>query len=320
VFLDHRWVLFGAICNDPNQDADRLHHPYLEIIDPTSPTCATTLELDNSVAKHSWIHSSVDISVGSGACNEEGSLLESGGMPFVSDASRGIITADVYLYHHGALEDPRFESYVFVLNIEDILAKVPLPSNPERRCAEQNDPSPPVGMFAYFSMDDDRYRIFSRHSYVAGFRYASPIRPLAPEDPEGPRCFFIYDFNPYRETPDLLPSAALGDSDPETGYPKSASEVTREVIGGLSCWRMRFDIPTAESDVKKCHVALTDAGAVLFEVRCFVPCSSEWFETKILSWIVGWYRTGIHYSFLNVVKCCIIRGLFLVERNSRFVA
>lgn len=275
MFLDHRWVLFGAIRNDPNQDADRLYHPYLEIIDPTNPTCATTLELDNNVVKHSSARSSVDISVGSGACHEDGFLTGSGGMPFFPDAARGIITADVYLYHHGIFEDdnstlPRFESYVFVLDIEDILAKVPLPSNPERCYIEWKELFPSAAMFAYFSVDDDRYRIFSRHSYVAGFRYASPIQPLVPENPKGPRCFFIYDFNPHRETPDQLPGA----SDPETGYAKGASEMTREVIGGLSCWRTRFDLPTAEEDIKKCHIALTDAGVVLFEV-CFVHFPSE---------------------------------------------
>ena len=46
------------------------------------------------------------------------------------------------------------------------------------------------------------------------------------------------------------------------------------VIGGLSCWRMRFDLPAAEEGIKNCHVALTDSGVVSFEVCHLV--SSGW--------------------------------------------
>jgi len=277
VFLDHRWVLFGAIRNDPNKDPNRLRQPYLEIIDPTNPASVTTLELDKSVVEHTSSHSTVDISVGSGAGHEEGLLTGDSGMPFVSDTSRGVITADVYLYLRDGLR--QFESYVFVMDIENVLAKAPSPSGPGQRCIEWKDLSPSAAMFSYSSVDDDPYRIFSRHSYVSGFRYASPIQPLVPEDPKSPRSFFVYDFNPHRETSGSLPGAALEDPDPGTGYRKGASEITREVIGGLSCWRMRFDLPAAEEDIKKCHVALTDGGIILFEVCCLMFCSSELFDT-----------------------------------------
>ena len=286
MFLDHRWVLFGAIRNNPNQDADQLYHLCLEIIDTTSSTCAATFELDKSVVKHASIYLSVDISVGSSAGPEEGSLTGSGGMPFAPDTSRGIITADVYLHHHEVFDSgdsdlPRFESYVFVLDVEDILAKVPSPPNLERHHIEWKDLSPSAAVFSYSSPDNDQYRIFSRHSYMAGFRYASPIQPLVPEDPGGPRCFFIYDFNSYRGALDLLPGAVLEDPDPKTGYLKGASEITREVIGGLSYWRMRFDLPTAEEDSKKYHISLTDSGIVLLEVCYLMSCSSEWFYAYI---------------------------------------
>lgn len=130
-------------------------------------------------------------------------------------------------------------------------------------------------LFSYSSGHEDRYRLFSRHSYVSGFRYASPIQPLAPEVPMGPRCFFVYDFNPHGEPSDSLPGAGAEDPHPETDFPRSASEITREVVGGLNCWRMRFDLPVAEEDVQKCHVALTDGGVVLFEVRCLLSRSLE---------------------------------------------
>jgi hypothetical protein len=189
-----------------------------------------------------------------------------------------MITADVYLYHRDFWEGddlPQFESYVFVLNIEDVLAKVPSPSDLGQRCIEWKDLRPSAAMFSYSSGDEDRYRIFSRHSYVSGFRYASPIQPLVPEDPNGLRCFFVYDFNPYRETSDSLPAPAPEDPEQEMGYPQSASEITREVIGGLGCWKMRFDLPAAGEGVKKCHISLTDSGVVLFEVRWLASCSLE---------------------------------------------
>ena len=269
-------MLFGAICNDPAQDADRLYQPYLEIIDPTNCAYTATLELDKIVVENASIRTTVDISVGRGAGCEGSSLVGNEGTVFVSDASRGIITADFYLCHRHVRENrdsvvSRFESHVFVMAIEDVLAKAPSPSDPERCCIEWKDLSPSAAVFSYFSEGSDRYRLFSRHSYVAGFRYASPIQPLVPKEPKGPRCFFIYDFNPYRETSDLLPGVVLEDPDPKTNYPSGASEITREVIGGLSCWKMRFDLPGAEEDVEKCHVALTEAGIVLFEVCHLVP-------------------------------------------------
>jgi len=188
-----------------------------------------------------------------------------------------VITADVYLYLRDGLR--QFESYVFVMDIENVLAKAPSPSGPGQRFIEWKDLSPSAAMFSYSSLDDDPYRIFSRHSYVSGFRYASPIQPLVPEDPKSPRSFFVYDFNPHRETSGSLPGAALENPDPGTGYRKGAGEITREVIGGLSCWRMRFDLPAAEEDIKKCHVALTDGGIILFEVCCLMFCSSELTDT-----------------------------------------
>lgn len=270
MFLDHRWVLFGAVCSDLLQDTDHPHRPYLEIVDPINPTYTTRLELDKSAMKRARVYSTVDISVGSGA-GSEGSFLEHNGAPFTSDVSRGIISADLYCYHPDANEDPDtpwYESYVFILKIEDILRRVPSLSNPEQRFLEWKDLSPSGTMFYYASANAaDQYRIFSRHSYVSGSRYVSPIRPLDSQNPMGPRCFFVYDFNPYRETPVPLSGAGLEDPDPETGYSKCASEITREVVGGLRCWRMRFDLPAAGEGVGKCNVALTDGGIILFEVR-----------------------------------------------------
>ena len=267
-------MLFGAIRSDPNENANRPHYPYLEIIDPTDPTHATTLQLDASVVKHMSVYSSVDISVGGGAGHEEGFITGGGGMPFVPDTSRGIITADVYLYHRDSeaesQDGPWFESHVFILDSEDMLAKIPSPSNAERSYIEWKDLSLSTGIFSYSAVGNDRYRIFSRHSYVVGFFYASPVQPLVPEDPEGPRCFFVYDFNPYRETSDALPG---GDPDPKPRYSQHTSEITREVVGGFSCWRMRFDLPPAEESLRKCHIALTDGGVVLFEV-CLMVFSS----------------------------------------------
>jgi len=300
VFLDHRRILFGAIRNNPNQDVDRRRQPYLEIIDSTNPAGVTYLELDKSALRHTSLNSTVDISVGSGAAHEEASPVGSGGMPFGPDTSRGIITADVYLHHRDSHNLPRFESYVFVVDIEDTLAKVPSPSDPEQRYIEWEDLRSSTAMFSYSTADQDRYRIFSRHSYVSGFRYASPIQPLVPEVPEGRRCFFVYDFNPYRETSDSLPGTeALGF---ETGYPRSGSEITREVVGGLSCWRTRFDLPAAEEGVRKCHVALTNGGVVLFEVR-LLYYSLEWIDSHGCSSFFTVEQSGgrIHHSFLDVV-------------------
>lgn len=270
MFLDCRWVLFGAVCSDLLQDMDHPHRPYLEIVDPINPTYTTRLELDKSVMKHARVYSTVDISVGSGA-GSEGRFLEHNGAPFTSDVSRGIISADIYCYHRGAGEGPNplwYESYIFILRIEDILRRAPSPSNPEQHCLEWKDLSPSGTMFYYASTNAaDQYRIFSRHSYVSGSRYVSPIQPLDPQNPMGPRCFSVYDFNLHRETSIPLPGAGLEDPDSETGYPKHASEVTREVVGGLRCWRMRFDLPAAGEGVAKCSVSLTDGGVILFEVR-----------------------------------------------------
>ena len=275
MFLDHRWVLFGAIRNDPSRE-NQPRYPYLRIIDPTNCTCATTLELDKSVVEHASICSTINITIGSGASHEEGSLTRSGGIPFALDTSRGIITANVHLRNPNILNLPRFESHVFVLDIEETLAKVHSPWDLEECYIKWKSLSPSTAVFSYSSPGSDQYRIFTRHSYAAGFFYASPIQPLVPEVPEGSRCFYIYDFNPYRQTSNQLPGTVLEDPDPETGYLESASEITREFIGGLDCWRMRFDLPAAEDDVMKCHVALTDGGVVLFEVCCLVLWSYEW--------------------------------------------
>lgn len=265
-------MLFGALVNGPDEDSERMCRPYLEIADPINPGCTTKLELDRDVSKHPWRDSTVDISIGSGVCHEDNPSTGDGEMPFVSDTSRGIISADVYCYHRGAAESndpPLFESFVFILDVEDMLSKAPSPQDLEQRSVEWKDLSPSVPLFSYASPVGDRYRIFSRHSYVTGFRYASPIQPLDPENPNGPRCFFVYDFNPLRETSDTFAGTTSEDPDPKASYPKRASEITREVVGGLSCWKMRFDLPVAQMDIEKCHVALTDGGIVLFEVRCF---------------------------------------------------
>jgi hypothetical protein len=218
-----------------------------------------------------------------GAGHEGGSLTGNEGVPFVPDPSRGIIATDVYLSHHNQLLDhdglPRVESYIFVMDIEVMLAKVPSLSNPEQRCVEWKDFRSSAATFHYSSMGEDRYRLFSRDSYASGFRYVSPIQPLL-ENPDGPRCFFVYDFNPYRETPVILVSSAPEDPRPHgVGYPHSASEAIREVVGGLACWRTRFDLPAAEENIIQCHVSLTDGGIVLFEVCWLITCSLKWFDT-----------------------------------------
>jgi hypothetical protein len=304
VFLDHRWVLFGAIRNGPTRDRNHTDHPFLEIIDPTDTTYTTKLELDKSFVKRTSAYTTVDISVGSPGSCEGSVLIGQGDVPFASEISRGIISADVYCCHRDAGEDnniPLFEALVFIMNAEDILSKVPSPSNPEQRYIEWRDLSPSAATFPYASMaGDDRYRIFSRHSYVAGFRYVSPVQPLDPEDPLGPRCFFVYDFNPHREASDPLPCVVPEDPDPETGYHRSASEIIREVVGGLSCWKTRFDLPAARDDVEKCHVALTDGGIVLFEVRYLVSFY-ECFESDVLSFKAEPFWRGSNYGILDVV-------------------
>ena len=260
-------MLFGAIPSNIGNHADHSSHPYLEIIDPITPTHAIRLELDKSPAKHTSTYSTVDISIRNGASHEESSSAGNGGMPFALDPSRGVISAYTYCYNCNGEDTnlPWYESHVFVMDIGDIVSKILPLSNPEQRCIEWKNLAPYAAVFSDASVGNDRYRIFSRHAYMAGFRYVSPIQPLDPKDLMGPRCFFIYDFNPYREALDCHPG--LGDLDPETGYPKGASEIVREVVGGLGCWKMRFDLPAAGEDVEKCYVALTAGGVVLFEVR-----------------------------------------------------
>ena len=230
-FLDYRWELFGAVRNDFNQNGDLLCHPYLQIVDPTRPFDITILGLDEIVIKrHS--HSTIDINVGSGAGHEEDSLAGNRSMPFVSDTVRGITIADVYLYHRDVQEGgDSLESFVFVVHIEELLAKASSLSNLGSRYVGWRDFCLSTAMFSYHPAGEDRYRILSRDSYVSGFRYVSPIQPLVLEDPNGPRCFFVYDSNPCRETSGFLPAAAGEGPHPEIDYSQSASEIMREVIG-----------------------------------------------------------------------------------------
>lgn len=263
MFLDHRWVLFGAVRDDSVRDAD---HPqtFLEIVDPTDPTRSTKLELGKSVMQPS--RSCIFITLRSGAGHEGNPVTGSGGIPFVSDASRGSISVEVHFAPGcGNFNTPLLWGiHAFILDIEDILRKVPSPSN---KYVGLEDVS---RYLVVFSCDrgggPDWYRILSRHPFVVGFRYASVVGPLDPENPKGPRCFYIYDFNPYRESSEPITGPGLEDPDPETGYPKGASEITREVVGGLGCWKARFDVPPAEGDIERCSVALTNSGVVLFEV------------------------------------------------------
>ena len=149
----------------------------------------------------------------------------------MSDTLRGIMSACVYLHHRHSREgeDPfRFEAHVFIVDIEDVLAKVPS-SNPDQRCMERKGLRSSTAMFSYHFGGTDKYMIFSRQTYVSGFRYTSPIQSLVPEDPKSLRCFFICDFNPHRESPDPFPSTAIEVHDPEMNYPRSASEITDEV-------------------------------------------------------------------------------------------
>ena len=306
MFLDHRWVLFGASPNGPTRDADLAGYPFLEIIDPTCPTYTTRLELDKSFLRRTSAYATVEISLGGSEGFEGSTFTGDGGMPFFSEVSRGIISVDVYCCDRnaGGINNPPLgEAFLFILNMEDILSKVPSPSNLGQRYLKWEDLSSLAATFHYASMDeDDRYLISSRHSYVAGFRYVSPIQPLYPEDPMGPRCFFVYDFNPHRRMSGPLPSAVPKDSDPETGYNKSASEITREVVGGLGCWKMRFDLPAAGGNIRHCHVALTDGGFVLFEVR-YLMTSCGWFDSDACSLKVEPDGRGSHYGFLCLVIC-----------------
>ena len=128
---------------------------------------------------------------------------------------------------------------------------------------------------SYHSGGANKYMIFSRQSYVSGSRYTSPIQSLVPEDPKGLRCFFIYDFNPHRELPDPFPQHCRRGLDPEINYPQSASQIADEVIGGLSCWRVRFDLPAMEEDIERCNATLMDGRAVISEVYYFLSRSLE---------------------------------------------
>jgi hypothetical protein len=279
LFLDHRWVLFGGIRSDPNPDADFHYYPYLEITDPLiGRACSTTLDLDKSVLKHTSKHSIVHTRVCSGADYEKGSLAEKEDMPFVSDATRGVIGAELYWHTPGAQQVQYFESSVFVLDVKALLSNVPSSLGLGQRHVQWKDLSPSTAVFSYGAGRYVQHRILLRYSYVAGFRYVSPTQPIDPKNLTGPRCFFVYDFNPHRETPGPLLGATPEGPDPETGYPKRASEITREVVGGLSCWKMRFDLPAAEEGLDESHIALVDGGVVLFQVRCLTIFSQRFYS------------------------------------------
>ena len=118
MFLNHRWVLFGAIRNDPNPDVYCLYHPYLEIIDPTSCTCSTTLELDESVFKRASKDSSIHIRCVVVRVTKKVSLQKNEGMRFVSDANRGIISVEIYHCTPETQEVQYFEASAFILDTE----------------------------------------------------------------------------------------------------------------------------------------------------------------------------------------------------------
>ena len=84
-------------------------------------------------------------------------------MPFALDTSRGIITADVYLTHRDSeaenQDGPWFESHVFILDSEDILAKIPSLSNTGRSYIEWKDLSLATGILSYSAVGNDWYRI-----------------------------------------------------------------------------------------------------------------------------------------------------------------
>ena len=269
-------MLFGGVRCDPDADTGCHYPPYLEITDPlTGHACSTTLELDKSVLQHTSEYTTVHIRVCSGANYEKGSPAEKEDMSFVSDASRGIIVAEVYWHTPGSQQVQYFQSSVFVLDVEGLFSKVPSSSDLEKRHVQWNELSLSAAIFSYHVGPYPRHRILLRYSYTAGFRYVSPTQPLDSNDLTGPRCFFVYDFNPHRETSGPL---TLEDPDLETGYQRSANEITREVVGGLSCWKMRFDLPAAGEGLDECHVALMDDAVVFFEVRCFSNFSLERFD------------------------------------------
>lgn len=275
-------MLFGGIRRDPDPEADCLYYPYLKIIDPTSRTCSTTLALDKSVFNDATKYSTINIRVRSGAGLADCSLAENEGIPFVSGASRGIICAEVYWQSPRTQRARRSLANVFVLDIEEMLSKVPSALNLRRHRVKWKDLSSSTAVLSYGPAHTGLYRVPSGCSCVAGFRYASPTQLLDPKNPMGPRCFFVYDFNPHRGTPDILTSAAPRDPDLELDYEESASEITREVVGGLSCWKTRFDLPAAGEDHKGCPVALTDGGFVLLEVRCLAVFPG-WFNIHLCS-------------------------------------
>ena len=293
-------MLFGGICRDPNPDEDCLYRPYLEITDPTDRTYSTRLELDQSIFQHASKHSTPHIRVRSGAGHEKGSLEEKEGIAFVSDASRGVICAEVSRCATHSQQVQDFQSSVFVLDIQGLLSKIPSSSDFKQRHIQWKDLSPSAAIFCYDSQQIAPHRLLMKYQYVAGFRYISPIHPLSPASSMDSRYFFVYDFNPHREAPASLPSASPEAPDPETGYQKSASEITREVVGGLSRWKMRFDLPPVKVDIEECHVALTDGGVVLFEVR-FLTIFSQWFDGNPCPLKVVLFRRGVHYGFLDLV-------------------
>ena len=289
-------MLFGGIRRDLNPDDDCLYHPYLEIADPTDRTCSTTLELDKYVLQHASRYITPNLRLRSGAGLEQGPFDEKEGMPFVSDAARGIICAEVYW---PTLDTQGIRLSVFVLDIEGLFSKLPSPSDLKQRHVRWEDVSPSVAVFSYGSQQIFLHGQLPKYSYVAGFRCASPTQLLDSNNPRGPRCFFVYDFNPHREAPG---PPTPEDPDPETGHRrKSASEITQETVGGLSCWKMRFDLPPARGGLEQRQVALMDGGVVLFEVRC-LTIFSEWF--------VGDTRSSkdvptirARYGFLDLVIC-----------------
>lgn len=276
-------MLFGGVGLGPGPEgAGRPRYPYLEIVDPTSGTRYTTMSLNKSVFRGATMYSTFNVRVQSGAGLGNCSPTENERIPFVSDPSRGIICAEVYCYTE---EKPCSGSHEFVLDIEDMLSNVPSPLNPRRRHVKWKDLSSSTAVFSYGSRRanpditeryrvDDLRRLQSGFSCVAGFRYASQTQPIDPNNQTGLWCFFVYDFNPHRGSPDLPPGDTLQDPDPKWGYIKSASEITREVVGGLSRWKMRFDLTPGEN-FEGCEVTLTDHGVVLFNVRCLTIFSKR---------------------------------------------
>ena len=186
LFLDHRWVLFGGIHHDLNPDDDCLYRPYLEITDPTDGTCSTTLELEKSTIQHPSGYTAPKIRLRSGVGLEQGPFDEKEGMPFVSDAARGIIGAEVYW---SALDTRGIRLSVFVLDIEGLFSKLPSPSDLQQRHVRWKDVSPSVAIFSHDSQQNFLRARSSRYPYVAGFRCASQPQLLDSNNPAGPRCF-----------------------------------------------------------------------------------------------------------------------------------